>query len=344
MNYNKLVLRECIPTDIYRLNGCKIGFTSGAFDILHASHINLFKNAREACDLLIVGVNSDSSIKKYKSADRPIVSEEDRATLVAAIQYVDFVFIFDEENNNKNIEVIRPDLYIKGYDYKNKSLKSQQLVESYGGKVLLIDNGTKTTTNIIDTIIAKELSCKLSDEHIFDKLVILDRDGVINEDKGYFKNPDDLAYIDGSLEAIKILNDQDIAVVIATNQPAIGVGLNTEDDYYKITCKLIKDIHTAKARVDKIYFCPDISKESYFKKPNKGMICRILEDFPTAKTNRKVYMIGDRRSDSLAAKNADNHIVTIGLATGFALGDTWIQHRPDVYADNLLDAVKKWIL
>lgn len=341
--YNKIHLREYIPVDIYRANGRKIGFTSGAFDILHASHVNLFKNAKEVCDILVVGVNSDSSIKRYKSVNRPIISEDDRVALVAAIEYVDFVFVFDEESNTNNINILKPDFYIKGYDYKNKSLKSRELVESYGGKVILIDNGTKTTTDIIDKIITKELSCRLSDRLTYGGLVILDRDGVVIEDNGYFKDVNNIRYIDGSLEAIRLLNEHNIGVVITTNQPAIGVGLNTEEDYYATTSKIIKDVHAAKARIDRVYFCPDISGKSYYKKPNGGMISKALIDFPVLPGD-KVYMIGDRRSDSLAAKNADPSIVTIGVDTGFALKDTWVNHLPDLWTNNLLEAVNEWIL
>lgn len=327
----------------YYLENYKIGFTSGAFDILHKSHLDLLRNAKAQCNILVVGVNSDRSIREYKSLDRPIIPEDQRVELVDAIKYVDYTFIFDEPNNNKNIEILRPNIYFKGFDYKNKALSSQPILDSYGGKVALLDNGTNTTSDIINKIILTSCTKTCSANKTFKGLVLLDRDGVINNEVHYIKHVDDLTIIEGSIEAIKLLNDNGFAVAVVSNQPGIGMGLNTEADYRNITIQIIKQIHANQAHIDRFYMCPDIDSESEFKKPNGGMIAQALKEFSIA-SGGKIYMIGDRRSDALAAKRANDSIITIGVTTGFALQDTWVSQKPDVYAENLLDAVNKWIL
>ena len=95
-----------------------VGYTSGVFDLLHAGHVDYLSKAKQLCDILVVGVNSDSSVKSLKGELRPINSEGDRAEVVAALSSIDHVFVFSDSNNNKNIELLKPDLYIKAGDYK----------------------------------------------------------------------------------------------------------------------------------------------------------------------------------------------------------------------------------
>jgi len=141
------------------------GFTSGAFDILHIQHIKYLQQARKHLEklhpfyniILVVGINSDESIKALKGPNRPIVPEEERAEIIAALECVDFVFIFDEQNNNKNIETLEPDYYIKGGDYKPEQMTSTKLMKEWGGQALIIppEDISASTTNIIDTILER---------------------------------------------------------------------------------------------------------------------------------------------------------------------------------------------
>lgn len=131
----------------------KIGFTSGAFDLIHVGHIEYLKKAKELCDVLIVGVNSDRSVKLYKDPIRPIVPEGQRAKIVSELKPVDYVFIFNERRNKKNIEILKPDYYIKAGDYSTEQLTSKKIAEKFGGKAKLIPLKTKTsTTDIIKKI------------------------------------------------------------------------------------------------------------------------------------------------------------------------------------------------
>ncbi|MCP4703517.1 MAG: D-glycero-beta-D-manno-heptose 1-phosphate adenylyltransferase [candidate division Zixibacteria bacterium] len=113
----------------------KIVFTNGVFDILHYGHINYLTKARELGDILILGLNTDSSVKKFKSKDRPLQNEMDRARILTALQAVDYVILFPEETPAKLIEMVKPDILVKGADYKISEIVGAKFVKSYGGEV-----------------------------------------------------------------------------------------------------------------------------------------------------------------------------------------------------------------
>jgi rfaE bifunctional protein nucleotidyltransferase chain/domain len=128
----------------------KIAFTNGAFDILHLGHVTYLEKARQTADILIVGVNSDRSVKSYKSPDRPINPEHDRMGVLAGLACVDYVVMFEEPTPLKLIVKIKPDLLIKGADYKKDQIAGAKEVESWGGKVKLIALVPgRSTTNVI---------------------------------------------------------------------------------------------------------------------------------------------------------------------------------------------------
>ena len=133
--------------------GRKIVFTNGCFDILHYGHVMYLEKAKRSGDCLIVGINSDLSVKKIKGPNRPIVNEFDRARVLAGLQSVDFVVIFNEETPLKLIQALKPDVLIKGYDWKNKGIVGSDFVKSYGGKVLTVKLAKgRSTTNLIKQI------------------------------------------------------------------------------------------------------------------------------------------------------------------------------------------------
>ena len=113
----------------------KLGFTNGCFDLIQSGHIYLFKKAKEMCDYLIVGINSDSSIKQLKGKSRPILDEKVRFDLISSIKYVDEVRIFSELNPLKLIKEINPDLLVKGEDYLEKEIIGADYVKNYSCKV-----------------------------------------------------------------------------------------------------------------------------------------------------------------------------------------------------------------
>lgn len=135
-------------------DGKIIVFTNGCFDILHSGHIRYLYDAKRLGDILIIGLNSDSSIKRIKGEKRPIVNEWERAYILSALEMVDFIVIFDEDTPYELIKSIKPDILVKGGDWDIDKIVGKDIVESYGGKVLNIPfvEG-RSTTNIIERIL-----------------------------------------------------------------------------------------------------------------------------------------------------------------------------------------------
>lgn len=131
--------------------GKKIVFTNGCFDILHLGHITYLEQAKKQGDILIVGVNSDKSVKKLKGNERPINAEKDRALLLSALKSVDYTIIFEEDTPEDLISYLKPSIHVKGGDYKKEDLPETKIVEAYGGEVIILNfvEG-KSTTNIIN--------------------------------------------------------------------------------------------------------------------------------------------------------------------------------------------------
>ena len=134
-----------------RAAGARIVFTNGCFDILHAGHVRYLAAARALGDVLILGLNSDASVRRLKGETRPVNSEADRAEVVGALASVDYVVIFGEDTAEELIARVRPAVYAKGGDYTRETLPEARIVESYGGEVAFIPlvEG-KSTTGIIE--------------------------------------------------------------------------------------------------------------------------------------------------------------------------------------------------
>jgi rfaE bifunctional protein nucleotidyltransferase chain/domain len=137
----------------WRIIGQKIVFTNGCFDILHAGHVMSLAGAASFGNRLVVGVNSDASVKRLKTAGRPVQNEDSRALLIAAMHFVDLVIIFEEDTPENLIQSVNPDVMVKGGDYKIEEIAGAQWVLDHGGKVELINYlDNSSTTNIIKKI------------------------------------------------------------------------------------------------------------------------------------------------------------------------------------------------
>ena len=131
----------------------KIVFTNGCFDIFHLGHLLLLKYAKSLGDILILGLNTDESIKRIKGGCRPILSYEYRSKLLDNLGIIDIIVPLSEDLPNKLIEIIKPDIHIKGGDYNHKELPERKIVEEYGGKVIIYDIKVNiTTSDIINKI------------------------------------------------------------------------------------------------------------------------------------------------------------------------------------------------
>ena len=143
-----------------KAEGKKIVFTNGCFDILHVGHVRYLKEAKALGDILILGLNSDYSVKSLKGSNRPINNESDRAEVLSALKAIDYVVIFDEKTAENIVGEVKPDIYAKGGDYSIDTLPEAKIVAEHGGKTVLLQlvDG-KSSTNIINK--CKENNLKL---------------------------------------------------------------------------------------------------------------------------------------------------------------------------------------
>jgi D-beta-D-heptose 7-phosphate kinase/D-beta-D-heptose 1-phosphate adenosyltransferase len=137
----KVKRRDALVQEIEsrRRMGQRVAFTNGCFDILHAGHVQYLQEARAQADLLVVGVNSDDSVRRLKGTGRPVNSVEARANVLAALQAVDYVTVFEESTPLELIHVVHPDVLVKGADYRKEEVVGAAFVESYGGRVHLAE-------------------------------------------------------------------------------------------------------------------------------------------------------------------------------------------------------------
>lgn len=134
--------------------GKKVVFTNGCFDILHRGHVEYLEKAKKLGDILIVGLNSDESVKKIKGEKRPIVPQDDRAFVLSALSCVDYVCIFEEETPEELIRKLVPDVLVKGADWEKEDIVGRDIVEDRGGQVITIPEVEgRSTKKIINTII-----------------------------------------------------------------------------------------------------------------------------------------------------------------------------------------------
>ena len=153
---NKIVTWEVLKEQVERVRGegKKISFTNGCFDILHVGHVRYLREARKTGDLLILGLNSDSSVRAIKGEKRPLVPQGERAEVIASLDVVDYVTLFDDPTPLRLIEYLRPDVLVKGGDWKEESVVGGNAVKSRGGRIVIVPlTEGASTTNIIDKVL-----------------------------------------------------------------------------------------------------------------------------------------------------------------------------------------------
>ncbi len=151
----KIYQREELKQELERLRGegRKIVFTNGCFDILHVGHVRYLQAAKDMGDVLVLALNSDASVKSLKGAKRPLITESERAIVVAALASVDYVTIFSETTPLSLIEYLRPDVLVKGGDWAEEEVVGGEAVAQWGGKVSIIPSVVgASTTNIVGKI------------------------------------------------------------------------------------------------------------------------------------------------------------------------------------------------
>lgn len=314
---DKIMQREQLAGKVAKLRkqGKKVGFTNGVFDILHAGHVDYLERAKQRCDYLVVSLNTDESVKKYKDPARPLVNETDRAGVVAALECVDFVTFHSERRMRTTLEIIKPTYYIKGGDYTPDKLTSKDVVEKYGGEALILPlKPGISTSEIIDRALMAYCPKPGYTEVCEPEpapAVFLDRDGVINVDHGYVSDPADFELLPGAVEGMKKFREAGYFLVIVTNQGGINLGYYSKEDFFRVNLEMLKRVSSQGIIIDKIYFCPHtVNDNCNCRKPNTGMVKKAQNDLPVIM--EKSILIGDKETDIQTGKAAGVHTCLIG--------------------------------
>lgn len=154
---SKILTPETLPSvlNLWRFQDKKIVFTNGCFDLLHFGHIKYLSEAKDLGDVLIIGLNTDASVKRLKGNNRPIQDESSRAVILAALEFVDAVVLFDEDTPYNLISVVKPNILVKGSDYKPEEIVGYDILKSYNGEVKTIDFVPGYSTSSIEDKIKK---------------------------------------------------------------------------------------------------------------------------------------------------------------------------------------------
>ena len=160
MNYNQLIKDKIVTATQLRdillgLPDKKVVFTNGCFDLVHQGHIDYLSKARDLGDMLVVGLNTDASVRRLKGPRRPINDQYSRALFLASMMFVDYVVLFDEDTPYELIKAVQPDVLVKGSDYKPEDIVGYDIVTAKGGKVETLDFLPGFSTTAIERKIAK---------------------------------------------------------------------------------------------------------------------------------------------------------------------------------------------
>lgn len=302
---------------------------SGSFDILHTGHINSFKEAKSLGNILIILLNSDKSIKKYKGPKRPILKDKDRATILSAIEFIDYIVMFDDINPKKILQEIKPDIYCQGCDW-GKFCVEKEAVEKNGGEIHIL----KWEKGYSSSKLIQKILNAYSQPTI--KAVFLDRDGTINENNPeYIHKIEDFRFKPKAIKGLKKFSESDYKLIIISNQSGIGRSMYTDKEVKKLHDWLISELARHKVKIDGIYYCPHKPEDNCAcRKPKIGLLLKAVKDFDISLNDS--WMIGDENKDVLAGKEAN--IKTIQIKNNSKIEKT--NFLPNFFADDLLDAAE----
>ncbi len=304
---NKIKTQKEIVEIARRLkkNKKKIVTYNGSFDILHLGHIKSLEEAKKQGDVLIVLLNSDKSVHAYKGPNHPIISQQERAQILAALACVDYVVIFDEINPKEILNKIKPDIHCHGADW-GKDCMERETIESNGGKIYIL----KIVPGLSTTGLVKKILNIYSKPDV--KAVFLDRDGTINfNEPGYVHKIKDFKFIPGVLPALRRLSQTAYKIIIVTNQSGIGRGFFTEKDLRILHQWMLGRFKKEKIRIDKIYYCPHIAEDNCLcRKPKIGMLQEAVKDFGINLS--KSWIVGDSEREVQMGKEANLRTIFLG--------------------------------
>ena len=330
MNKGKIKTQKEIIALVKKLKkqGKKIVTFNGGFDILHFGHIESLKEAKKQGDILVIPLNSDKSIRLYKGPNHPINSQEKRAEVLAALECVDYVTIFDEINCKNILDKIKPDIHCNGSDW-GKSCVERKVIEKNSGKIHILKWQSGFSTS---QLIKKTLESYHKPEI---KAVFLDRDGTININQPeYTHKISQFKFAPGAISGLQKLSKTDYKIIIVTNQSGIGKGYFKEKDLEKLHKWMLEELEKKGVRIDKIYYCPHHPNDNCLcRKPGIAMLLKAVKDFNINLS--KSWVIGDDEKDIIMGREANVKTIKIGNKM-----PKEIKLEPNYYVKNILEAIK----
>lgn len=302
---------------------------NGSFDILHIGHIRALQEAKAQGDILIVLLNSDSSIKRYKGSSRPINPQKYRAEFLASLSCVDYITIFNELTPSRILDKIKPHIHCNGSDW-GKYCIERKVVEKNSGRLYF----PKWTLGYSSSRLLARVTSNIS--HPPSRAVFLDRDGTINDDsEGYTYQKKRFHFKIGVIPALRRLSKTNYKIFIITNQSGVARSYYTKAHVEKLHSWLIKTLIKKGIRIDKIYYCPHmLVARCVCRKPEIGMILRAQKEFDLDLS--KSWVVGDNKSDVLTGKKANLKTIFIGREDS----NKWADIRPHHHTPDLTTAVK----
>lgn len=309
--------------------GKKVVTYNGSFDILHLGHMQAIKEAKNQGDILIILLNSDTSIKMYKGPHHPVNQENVRSEILAGLCDVDYIVLFNQINPKEILGSIKPDVHCGGSDW-GKNCIARSVVETNGGNIHILKwQSGFSTSNLVKKILNIY-------SHPETKAVFLDRDGTINVNNKpeYTYRIDDFKFVPGVILALKKLSKTGYKIIVATNQSGISRGYFKESDVRLLHAWMIKELKKNGIRIDKIYYCPHHPDDKCrCRKPEIGMFLQAVKDFGINLS--KSWFIGDDQRDVIAGRNANIKTIKIGEKML-----TKLKLEPNYYAKNIKEAVE----
>ncbi|MDZ4296386.1 MAG: HAD-IIIA family hydrolase [Patescibacteria group bacterium] len=313
-----------------RRQGKRIVTFNGSFDVLHVGHVRALAEARRQGDVLMVLLNSDSSVRSYKGPQRPLVPEGERAELLAALEAVDYVVLFDEINPRKLLAKITPHIHCNGADWGKDCIERNVVEEGGGSRIHVLRWSKARSTSALVERIAD--AARMPTVHA----VFLDRDGTINHrnTRGYVHRKEEFRFMPGALEALRALTKSASKIIIVTNQSGIGRGSFTARDAEILHGWLRTTLAAEGVRLDGIYYCPHRPEDRCAcRKPEIGMLLCAAEDFGLSLSGS--WIIGDDPRDVLTGREAN--VNTIKIAGPMPRG---YKVQPQYVANDLREAVR----
>lgn len=336
-NLKQYVSRKILSSDdamkkisFFKEQGNKVGLCHGGFDLIHPGHFKHFESAKGKCDVLFVSITADNFVTDRKGFGRPIYTENLRAYMTACCEFVDFVVISNYKLGVDVINLLKPNLYIKGPDFINKNTPGitaeREAILGINGEMVYTTEDAMSTTGIIEYI-----------KNVVDRkevLLVIDRDGTIIENNDFFGKNDnwkeELKYNLGVVNALSTLQTKyNTTKVVVTNQGGVARKLFDCKRVEEINKQIDLDLKGLGIRIDNWQYCPDIDskyaslhpefdldkgfvKDVTKRKPSTQMVLDSLKELGKGiESFSKVIVLGDREEDGNLSKNLGANFIDV---------------------------------